>query len=234
MIYLKGKKMKDKIKKELLLLQDQKYQAFHQNLCPGINNIIGIRIPVLRNFAKKLIHDNDVALLINEIDNEYYEEIMLQGLLIGFEKNFTLVKKMIIDFVPKIDNWAVCDTFCASLKITNKNLEKMWEIINYYLNSKNEFELRFAIVMILDYYIKEEYLETIFKVFNQIESNKYYVQMALAWALSICLIKYYNQTLEYLKKCNLDKFTFNKAIQKAFESYRITNIQKEELKKYRR
>ena len=111
----------------------------------------------------------------------------------------------------------------------------MFELIKEYLASKREFELRFAIVMILDYYIEKEYLEKDFNIFNQIKSDKYYVKMAVAWAISICLIKFYNETIEYLENNTfLDNWTYNKAIQKAIESYRITNEQKHELRKMKK
>ena len=111
---------------------------------------------------------------------------------------------------------------------------KMWDFINKYLSSENEFEIRFAVVMILDYYIEEKYLKDIFNIFDNLylknRSNQYYVQMAVAWAISICLVKFYDETLKYLEKSKIDKFTFNKSIQKAIESYRINKEQKDELK----
>lgn len=227
--------MKQKIKEELKSLQDKKYKEFHSKLCPGTNNIIGIRIPVLREYAKTLLKEKDFKTLINNIDDEYYEEIMLQGMLIGLvKKDFNEIKPYIENFIPKINNWAICDTFCAGLKITKKYKEEMWNLINKYVTSDKEFYIRFAVVMILDYYIEEEYIEADFKIFNNIKSDKYYVQMAVAWAISICFIKYYEKTIEYIKTANLDEFTYNKAIQKAIESYRITKEQKDTLKKMKR
>lgn len=223
----------NKIKQELIQMSDSKYKSFHSNLCPGINNILGIRVPVLREYAKKLIKKYSFEELINNIDDEYYEEIMLQGMLIGLnsKENFNVIKKYIEDYISKIDNWAICDTFCAGLKIINKNKESMWDFINQYLDSDKEFYLRFAIVIILDYYIEEKYLEEIFRIFNNIQSEYYYVKMAIAWAISISLIKYYDKTINYLKNnSKIDKWTYNKSLQKAIESYRITKDQKELLK----
>ena len=213
-------------------LADTKYKEFHKGLCPGTENIIGVRVPVLREYAKKLSKKYEIDDLLENIDDEYYEEIMLQGMLIGLKKDkeISYILADIEKFVPKIDNWAICDTFCAGLKITKKNLNKMWEFLQKYVKSSKEFEIRFGVVMILDYYITESYLDRNFKIFDSIKSDKYYVQMAVAWAVSICLIKFYDKTIEYLNKCKLDKFTYNKALQKAIESYRITNEQKEELR----
>ena len=222
--------MKQKIKKDLINLQDKKYKEFHSGLCPGTDNMIGIRVPILRNYAKELLKQYEFKDLIENIDDEYYEEIMLQGMLIGLaKKDFYTIIKEIENFVPKIDNWAVCDVFCAGLKITKKNKEKMWDFIKLYIKSDKEFEIRFGVVMILDYYIEEKYLNQIFKMFNEIKSTDYYVQMAIAWAISICIIKY-NETLEYLKNAKLDNFTYNKALQKGIESYRITPEQKQVLR----
>ena len=161
---------------------------------------------------------------------------MLQGMLIGLKKDKEIadVLKDIENLVPKIDNWAICDVFCAGLKITKKHKKEMWDFLQKYLNSDKEFEIRFGVVMLLDYYISEEYLDKDFKIFDDIKSEKYYVQMAVAWAISICLIKFYDKTIEYLKQAKIDKFTYNKALQKAIESYRITEEQKTELRKMKK
>lgn len=226
--------MKEEVINELFDLQDLKYREFHSNLCPGANNIIGIRIPILRKYAKELISMYPLEELLENIGNEYYEEIMLKGILIGIsrEKNIGKLINYIEKFITEIDNWAVCDTFCAGLKITKRYKKEMWQFIQKYTKSNKEFEVRFAIVMILDYYIEDEYLDKDLKIFNENKNNKYYVQMAVAWAISLCIIKYYDRTVEFLKsdKCKLDKFTFNKSIQKAIESYRLSSEEKEVLR----
>ena len=110
----------------------------------------------------------------------------------------------------------------------------MWNFIDKYLNSKKEFEIRFGVVMLLDYYIDEVYIDEVLQKIDQIESDGYYVKMAVAWAVSICLIKFYDKTLKYLTSCKLDDFTYNKSLQKARESYRITDAQKEHLQRLKR
>ena len=223
--------MKQKIKDALFELADEKYKTFQNNLCPNTDNIIGVRVPILRNYAKRLLKEYKNEDLLEQIDNQYYEEIMLQGMIIGFSNNnFENTKRSIEKFVPKINNWAICDTFCAGLKITKKYKKEMWSLLKKYLKSNKEFEIRFGIVMILNYYIEEEYLKEDFKIFDSINCKEYYVQMAVAWAISICLIKFYEETIEYLQNCKLDKFTYNKALQKAIESYRITEERKQFLR----
>lgn len=228
--------MKQEIKKKLFELSDQKYKEFHGGLCPGTENIIGVRVPVLRKYAQELFKEKDWKQTIDEIDNEYYEEIMLQGMLIGQAKNENIntILNYVEKYVPKIDNWAICDIFCAGLKATKKYKKEMWNFIQKYLESDKEFEIRFAIVMILDYYIDEEYLKEDFKIFDNIKHEGYYVKMAVAWAISICLIKYYEDTLEYLRKSKIDNWTYNKAIQKAIESYRISDEKKDFLRKLKK
>lgn len=228
--------MKQEIKKKLFELSDQKYKEFHGGLCPGTENIIGVRVPVLRKYAQELFKQKDWKQTIEEIDNEYYEEIMLQGMLIGQAKNenINIILKYVEKYVPKIDNWAICDVFCAGLKATKKYKKEMWNFIQKYLKSDKEFEIRFAIVMILDYYIDKEYLKEDFKIFDNIKHEGYYVKMAVAWAISICLIKFYDETIKYLKVAKIDNWTYNKSIQKAIESYRISDEKKDFLRKMKK
>ena len=213
-------------------LSDLKYREFQKSLCPGTEYILGVRVPILRNYAKELLKKYEYKEILSAFKDEYYEEIMLKGMIIGLNTKAD-IKEIISDieeFVPKIDNWAVCDTFCAGLKITKKYKDEIWNLLKKYLNSNKEFEIRFAVVMILDYYIEEKKLNEIYKICDKIENDAYYVKMAVAWCISICLVKYYDETLNYLETCKLDDFTYRKAIQKAIESYRLTDEQKEILK----
>ena len=215
------------IKQDLLKMQDEKYKNFHSGLCPGVNNIIGIRIPVLRDYAKKIKGQVDIS----SISNDYYEEVMLKGMLIGLEKKLDFEK--ISNFIPLINNWAVCDTFCAGLKQIKNNKEKMWDFIQNYINSKKEFEVRFAVVTILDFYIDEQYIDRVLKLLKTVKHEGYYAKMAVAWAYSFCFIKFFEKTkneFESFDKNNIDKFIYNKSIQKSIESYRLTNEQKNILK----
>lgn len=228
--------MKQEIKKKIFELSDEKYKEFHSKLCPGTNNIIGVRVPILRNYAKELFNEQTWKETIKQIDDEYYEEIMLQGMMIGLAKkeDISNILQYVEEFVLKIDNWAICDVFCAGLKITQKNKKEVWNFIQHYLKSDKEFEIRFAIVMILDYFIEEEYLKKDFEIFDQIQHEGYYVKMAVAWAISICIVKYYGETIEFLKKSKIDDWTYNKAIQKAIESYRISEERKQKLRRMKK
>ncbi len=222
------------LRKKLYDLQDKKYQEFHSGLCPNTNGIIGVRIPELRKIAKEISKNNPRDFLETYVD-EYYEETMLLGFVIGYSKlSLEETFKYLKDFIPKINNWAVCDCVCSTLKITKKYPEEMFEFLLTYTKSKNEFDLRFAIVMFLDYYIIPEYLPKILKIVDSIKSKDYYVQMAIAWFISIAYIKEKEITLPYIKNNNLDTFTHNKSIQKIRESYRVSNLEKETLNKYKK
>ena len=224
--------MENKIRQDLFEMQDLKYKEFHGSLCPDMDNIIGVRIPKLREYAKELYKSNK----LEDIKIGDYEELVIQGMLIGFQTKAPIeeVIKQVKEFVPKINSWAVCDTFCAGLKITKKYQTEMFKVIKEYLKSKQEYEVRFAIVMLLDYYINDQYIDQVLQILNNVKLDKYYVQMANAWAVSICLIKYYNKTLEFLKTTKIDDFTYNKGIQKTIESYRITKEQKDYLRTLKR
>lgn len=224
-------KMENSIRKELFKLKDEKYKEFHSSLCPGVDNIIGVRVPVLRKYAKDLSKENWEE-NFQQIQNDYYEEIMLQGIIIGIAiKDIEELKKYLKEFIPKIDNWAVCDVCCGGLKLTQKHMEEMWEFIQKYLKANKEFEIRFSIVMLLDYYINEEYIEKVLQICDTTKSEAYYVKMAIAWAISVCYIKFPDKTEKYLQNCNLDDFTYKKSIQKIKESYRVSKEQKQRLEK---
>ena len=229
-------KIKDEEKKYLLSLEDKKYLEFSQsiNMHNQEHKQIGVRIPLIRNYAKELSKKYDLEFLINNIDEEYYEELMLKGILIGSYKdiNYEELEKYINIFVPKIYDWAICDSFCNSLKVVKKYKKEIWRLLNTkYLKSKNEFEVRFALVMILNYYIEDEYIEKIYEIINNVKLDEYYVKMANAWLISYCVIKYYDRTYKFLKEeSKVDKWTYNKGIQKSIESFRITKEEKLKLK----
>lgn len=224
----------EEIRKKLFELADEKYKKFHSNLCPNTNNIIGVRVPVLRNLAKEIIK-GDYRSYLKNVKNDYYEEIMLQGMIIGLSKmDFNETCKELVCFIPKIDNWAICDTIAASLKITKKNQKEMLEFLKPYLKSNKEFELRFAIVMLLDFYITEEYIDYVLNVLNNIKHEAYYVKMAIAWTLQVAFVKYEDKTMKLLKENNIDDWTYNKALQKIIESYRVDEKIKQRIKNMKR
>jgi len=226
--------MKNEILKKLLKVSDKKYQKFSCVLCPGTENIIGVKIPLVRKIAKEIFKENKTEIYL-ALKLKHFEEIMIQAMLIGFIKDdidtvIGLVKK----FIPKIDNWAVCDIFCSSLKITKKNQDTVWNFIQKYSKSKKEFELRFMIVMMLCYFLNDRYINKTLEKIDKIKHEGYYVKMASAWAISAAYIKYPDITLKYLKNNTLDTFTFNKSLQKITESYRVSEKSKKTIKRMKK
>ncbi|WP_252236770.1 DNA alkylation repair protein [Clostridium sp. CH2] len=222
------------IREKIFKLSDVKYKEFHSKLCPNTNNIVGVRVPLLRKLAKE-ISNGEWRDYLSQAENEYYEEIMLQGMVIGLAKmDIEERVKYIGEFVPKIYNWGICDTFCAGLKCFKSNKEKGFDLLNTYLDSQKEFELRFAIVLLLDFYIVDEYVDRVIEILDNIHHDGYYVKMAAAWAISICYIKYPEKTIKYLKSNKLDDFTYNKALQKIIESYRVDKDEKNIIRNMKR
>ena len=215
-------------------LADEKYREFHGGLCPEVNGIIGVRVPLLRNLAKEIAKEDWKEYLDNAVDNSY-EEIMLQGMVIGLSKmKIEQFQYYLKKFIPKIDNWAICDTTIAGLKLTKKYRAEMLEFIKEYLKSDKEFEIRFAVVMLLDFFVVDNYIDDVLQILNQVNHTGYYVKMGVAWAISICFIKYPEKTMELLKNNNLDNFTYNKALQKITESYRVDKITKNKIRNMKR
>lgn len=211
----------EKIRKILLENSDEKYRKFSSSLIPNTDNLLGIRIPFLRKFAKS-IAKTCAEEFLREKNCEYFEETMLQGMVIGLVKTdiaqrFELIK----DFLPKIKNWSVCDCFCCGLKFTKDNRKEVLEFLKPYIKSENEYEVRFAAVMLLDYFVNEEYIDTTLALLNEFTHEAYYAKMAVAWAISICYINYPDKTFEFLKRTKISPWVFNKSIQKITDSTKI-------------
>ena len=221
------------IREELLKLNDGKYKNFSSKLTKSRYQMIGVRIPLIKELAKDISRSNNLYYFCDE-NNPYFEEVMLEGLLIGYLKDIKEVLDRLNNFVRKIDDWSVCDSICANLKITNKNKDIMWDYITKYKNSNKEFEVRFMVVMMMDYFLETKYINKIFKIIDRLKCNEYYVKMAVAWLLATSIVKYENVTLEYISNCKLDDFTFNKMISKCCDSYRVSEVLKKRLKGMRK
>ncbi|MDD3999560.1 MAG: DNA alkylation repair protein [Bacilli bacterium] len=215
----------------LMSLADEEYYHFKANMVPGVKQI-GIRIPVLRKIAKEYSQTDYQKYL--DLESIYNEEKLIKGLIIGYLKiDFSEVLKLLDDFLPEIDAWDICDVTVSNLKIFKKHLGEGLAFVDKCLKSKHTFSIRFGLVLLLSYYIKEEYLDYIIQVLSNLQSNQYYVQMAAAWLISYLYIKFPNETI-VLFDGRLDKFTHNKAISKIRESYRVQQKDKDDLLKFRR
>ncbi len=150
--------MKNEVRIKLFEMEDLKYKKFQEKICPNIKNIIGVRVPNLRKYAKE-IAKSDFRTYLKNAKDDYYEEVLLQGMVIGISKMCIEEKLIYIEkFIPKIDNWAICDIFCSGLKFIKQNQNTMWQFLQKYIKSNKEFELRFIIVVMLDYFITDEYV----------------------------------------------------------------------------
>ncbi len=233
--------MYKEIRKELIDLSEANIKTLTCKLSPNVDpkQVLGIRVPKIRELAKKLVKEDwdKYVREIIKLKNPYFEEIQLAGVLIGCAK-VDLDKKLDLlkDFIPLMNSWAVTDIVCPSFKLKEKDLEKVWKFILLYINSEKEFEARFSIIMMLDYFINDGYVDKVIEQLNNVKNDAYYVKMAIAWTLAEIGIKNYSKLIEYMnsKTNNLDKFTYNKTLQKMRESYRINSIQKDELKKMKK
>ena len=214
------------IKKQLLTLADEKYRKFSNSLSPGAENILGVRVPLLRKLAKQ-IAENDWQSYLKTARDDSYEEIMLQGMVIGLG-NAELHERLdlITTYIPKIKTWGLCDSFCTGLKFTKKHKKEVWQFLQPYLQSGETYEIRFGVVMFIAYYVELDYLKPMFSHFDVIDHEDYYVKMAVAWAITSCYTKFPEQTMSYLNRNALDDFTFNKALQKITESRLVNTDQK--------
>lgn len=226
--------MQKAIRKELEELAEEKYREFSSKLIPNINNVLGVRLPKLRKIAKRLAKgDYEKYLLITELI--YFEETMLQGMVIGYLDMPWADKQLYVSrFVPKIDNWSVCDSFCSGLKFNENEKEEVWNFLQPYLRSDEAYEIRFAIVMLLFYFVDVKYIKQALFALDQIRHDDYYVKMAVAWAVSI----YYRDlpaiTMDYLKTNSLDDWTYNKALQKITESLAVDSNTKDIIRSMKR
>ncbi len=231
-----AKKLVEQTEQELRELADEQYRQFHAKLIPGVDTeFIGVRVPALRKLAKKLIKEDWRGFVEETRQSNIYEFNMLCGMVTalakcGFSEKLLYVEK----FIPCINNWAVCDIVCGDLKDVKNNREEMKKFLAPYLRSEQEYEVRFAVVILMQYFLTDEYSSDVLKIYDAIQHGGYYVKMAVAWGISACFIRYPELTLSYLSSCNLDDFTYNKSIQKMLESFRVSDEDKEMLRTMKR
>ena len=204
---------------------DEKYRMFAQKLIPNvrIEEIIGVRLPILRKLAVEIIKNTDCDKYLAEAWDEMFEERMLQGFVIGLASgSVEQVLARIKSFLPKIGDWSVCDSFCCSLKIAKRCPEELWRFIEPLLSDKRTYYARFAFVMLLRYFVDEKHCDRAFEAFCGVQNEDYYVKMAVAWAVAEFYARLPEKTEEFIAKNLMDRWTHNKAIQKIGES-RLTD-----------
>ena len=228
-----------KIREQLEDLTEENYKQFNEKLLPGVKHIIGVRLPALRKIAKETAKSN-YSEYLNEAgtmfgEASYHEEFMVWGLVIAYIKaDRSEVERHLDEFVPKINNWAVCDCFCSTLKDADKYQAEYWDFIETYFTSNKEYEARFAAVMLLGHFVKREYLKESIRRLESITQQGYYAKMAVAWAVSVYFAAFPDEMLAYLQDGHkLDEFTYKKSLQKITESYRVDKEMKKIIKEMR-
>lgn len=211
---------------------EPKYAEFIKRLVPDTSyEILGVRLPKLKAFAKTVAKDKDFVIRYLSAPHDNFEEWFLHGFLISYAKfNFETTMLYFEKFVPHIDCWSICDSGLAIMKIFGKNREKLLPYIKKWLSSNNVYTVRVGIITLLDYYVEEKYFDTILELTKPIENHSYYVDMALAWLYSVILVKGYDYIIKFIENREFSIFIHNKTIQKAVESFRITNERKTYLK----
>ena len=223
---MNGSEIKVDIQQELFALQDLSYRDFHAKLMPTVDKarVIGVRTPKLRAFAKEFGKTEEAKEFLKVLPHQYYEENNLHGLLIEQIKDYPTLIRELNRFLPCIDNWATCDLL--TVRVVKKHLDTFTEEVERWLASDHTYPIRFGIGMLMRYYLEEhfslEYPEKVAKI----RSEEYYVNMMRAWYFATALAKQYEAIFPFLEEKRLDAWTHNKTIQKAIESYRITQEQK--------
>ncbi len=224
----------DEIRSELFRLQDPGYRDLQLKIVPTADkeSVIGVRTPALRQLAKEYVKRDDVSLFLNDLPHKYFDENQLHAFILSLMKDAEECIKLVDKFLPFVDNWATCDQM--SPKVFKKHKDLLLKYVNVWIGSDHTYVKRFAIGMLMEHFLDEDFKTSYLTKVSKIRSDEYYVNMMVAWYFATALAKQYEETLPYIEKQKLDIWTHNKTIQKAVESYRITPEQKEYLKTLKR
>lgn len=218
--------MKNHVQEQLFALQDLKYRDFQCKLMPTVptETVIGIRTPELRKYAKTFSKTPEAAEFLKILPHQYYEENNLHGFLIESMRDYGQVIAALDAFLPYVDNWATCDLMRP--KVFQKHLPELLEEIRRWMASDRTYTIRFGMEMLMTFYLDEAFRPEYLDWVAEVRSQEYYVNMMIAWYFATALAKQYGTVLPYIENHRLEPWTHNKAIQKAIESYRITEEQK--------
>lgn len=225
--------LQEAIQTRLFELQDLKYKEFQCKLMPTVKpeTVIGVRTPELRKFAREFSKTPQAMEFLKTLPHTYYEENNLHGFLIETIKDYDAAIAAVEAFLPYIDNWATCDLI--SPKIFKKHLPELYEKIKVWLKSDHTYTVRFGIGMLMSFYLDDEFEPEMLDLVAGVHSQEYYINMMIAWYFATSLAKQYDAALPVLQEQRLDKWVHNKTIQKALESYRITDDVKSYLRTLR-
>ncbi len=237
-VFERMQKMTDSVRKqirdELFAMQDVKYQAFQSALCPTVKEgaMIGVRTPQLRAYAKRLAKMQVAEIFLDDLPHQYFEENQLHGFLIAEKKDYKEVIRRLELFLPYVDNWATCDQL--NPKVFKKNREDLIGKIKEWISAKDTYTVRFGIVTMMQHFLDEDFQSDYLAWIAGIQREEYYINMAVAWYFATALAKQFDATLPYLQENKLGVWVHNKAIQKARESFRVSEENKSYLKTLKR
>jgi 3-methyladenine DNA glycosylase AlkD len=222
--------IEESVQARLFELQDLKYRDFQCRLMPTVNpdTVIGVRTPELRKLAKEFSKMPEAEKFLKILPHKYYEENNLHGFLIETIRDYNQAIEAVDAFLPYVDNWATCDLMCP--KVFKRHLPELLEQIKVWIKSGRTYTIRFGIGMLMSFYLDEQFKPEYLELAANVKSQEYYVNMMIAWYFATALAKQYDAALPYIEQHRLESWTHNKAIQKAIESYRITDEQKEYLR----
>ena len=220
----------DDIRDELFKMQDIGYRDFNSKLIPTVKkeDMIGVRTPELRKYAKKLLKEEGVEDFLHSLPHKYFDENQLHAFIISEIKDFKLCIDELIKFLPYLDNWATCDQL--SPKIFKKYRNDLLPHIYEWLKSDKTYAVRFGIGMLMEHFLDEDFKSEYPEMVAAVRSEEYYINMMTAWYFATALAKQYESILPFIEGNKLDTWTHNKTIQKAIESNRISAEQKNYLK----
>ncbi len=226
----KKKRITNEIETALFEMQDLKYKKMQEKIIPTAeaDSVIGVRTPELRNLAKKYAKTEDIQDFLDELPHRYFDENQLHAFIISEIKDYERCMEELVRFLPFVDNWATCDQM--SPKVFKKHRTQLFEHIKTWIRSDKPYTVRFAVGMLMQHFLDEDFDPAYPEMVSKIRSQEYYVNMMIAWYFATALAKQYDTVLPYIEDKKLDVWTHNKAIQKSVESYRITPEQKEYLK----
>ena len=220
----------DDIREELYSLRDIEYRDFQSGLIPNVSKdyFIGVRTPELKTLAKKLSKREDVAVFLGELPHSSFDENQLHAFIISEMKDYDRCICEVDKFLPYVDNWATCDQMTP--KSFKKHKGELLQKVDEWINSDKTYTVRFAIKMLMSHFLDEDFDKKYLTKVASVRSEEYYINMMIAWYFATALAKQYKETVTFIEKKKLDKWTHNKAIQKAIESRRITPEQKDYLR----
>ena len=218
------------VRRRLYELQDIPYRDFQAKLIPNIapDSMIGVRTPALRKLAKELCKDPDIGEFLQDLPHAFFDENQLHAFLISEIKDYAECLDQIRKFLPYIDNWATCDQL--SPKVFGKHKTELLNSVREWIRSDRTYTVRFAIGMLMQHYLDDDFDPEYLQMVSEVWSEEYYINMMIAWYFATALAKQYKAVLPYIEEQRLTDWTHNKAIQKAIESRRISDEQKQYLR----